>query len=117
MAKKEPKLILTATIGESKFPINLLNLKVRERVALEEHMGMPYIRIQSEDGWIVSEKLLTFAGYLAKRRRDPSFTYEDFCDLLDEEKATLKLGEEEDKPARPTKSRKTSGDRNTSKSE
>ena len=106
--KKKPTLILTAKVDEEEHKINLLDLRIRERIALEEFMDAPYLVIQSE-GWVISEKVLAFGAYLAIRRGDPTFVLEQVYDLMDEEKLSVTLGGEDEKPARPTRSRKTRG--------
>lgn len=89
---KQPKLIATVTVGEQTYEIDVLDLKTRERIALEEFMGMPLLKIQAE-GWVLSEKALSYIGFLAKSRKAPTFTYEQFLDAADDGGASIVLSD------------------------
>lgn len=78
------KLIVSADVKGRTYEIDLLNLRQRDLIAIEEHMDMPFPRIRAE-GWISSHKVLTFAVYLAVERKDPTFTLDELYDIVDED--------------------------------
>ncbi len=60
---------------EREFSLDLLNLKAKERVALEEFFDEPWADLWS-GGWLLrSTKGAVFLAYLARRRTEPQFTY------------------------------------------
>lgn len=122
-AKDKPKVPVIAKIGESTYKINAADLRIRERIALEEYLGKSYTVIISTDA-IFSEKAIAFIGYLAVSRRNSNYDYDEFLDLLDADgKASVQMraddpddedaeGKKSERPTKP-KSRKTSGKRST----
>lgn len=59
------------------FSLDLLNLKARERVELEEFFDQPWADLWAS-GWLLrSTKGAVFLAYLARRRDEPNFTYRD----------------------------------------
>lgn len=61
--------------------LDLLSLKARERVELEEFFKQPWADLFA-DGWLLrSTKGAVFLGYLARRRKEPRFTYNQALDF------------------------------------
>jgi hypothetical protein len=59
------------------YEIDILDLTTEEQVEFEEFFGKPW-DVLMMTGWItVSIKGKVFAAYLARRRKEPGFTYEE----------------------------------------
>lgn len=74
--------------------ISLEKIPLRERIEVEEYMGMPWV--EAMDSWFSSEKLQAFLAYIAMRRRRPTAT---LADVLDAKELEADFDPEE----RPTK--------------
>lgn len=60
---------------EREYSLDLLNLKAKERVALEEFFDEPWADLWAS-GWLLrSTKGAVFLSYLARRRTEAQFTY------------------------------------------
>lgn len=117
-ARERARLILELELDGVKYEIDLFDLRAGERMEIERHAEMPWIRILRE-GWIESETVLTYAAYLAVRRKGvtaPSF--DEFLEQLDEHKASVTIRAEapDERPAdaeaegeRPTETQPTTG--------
>lgn len=84
------------------FAISVEDLTSREQVEIEEFFNMPFPMALSA-GWLLSShKGLVFLAYLARKRKDPSWTYEQTLDSFDEVV-------EKDETTPPTKGSKATG--------
>lgn len=62
------------------FKISLSDMSNREQVDIEEFFNRP-IEVLLLDGWLLnSRKGLVFLAYLARRRKEESFTFEEAMD-------------------------------------
>ena len=95
-AKKEPTIHYTIDGKTYDLTISDQKLPRRERIEIEEYMGMPW-SVLLQDGWLESEKLLTFLAYVAARRRRPTITLDE---VLDAKELSVDFGEKPE--GRPT---------------
>lgn len=78
-AKKEPTISYTIDGKTYDLTISDQKLPRRERIEIEEYMGMPW-SVLVQGGWLESEKLQTFLAYVAMRRRRPTATLDEVLD-------------------------------------
>ena len=105
--EEKPSLRCRFRFSDSRreYEIDVLDLTVEEQVEVEEFFGKPW-DVLMVTGWItVSIKGKVFAAYLARRRKEPGFTYEQ---ALKFNPKTLEAPAEE-AAKRPTKRSKGSG--------
>lgn len=82
------------------YEIDPLDLTGEEQVMVEEMFDQPW-NILLAEGWLTqSRKASIFFAYLARRRKEPEFTYEEA--LRFDPKYVQKAGEEDGEAARPT---------------
>lgn len=113
-------LLLRAKIEGVEYEIDLANLTIAEEIETEEYFNMPFPAINAA-GWVVSTKGLIFFAYLARKRKDPTYTLAQAIALSAEDFDVTELGANADddqadtegavEPKRPTEGRKTSGRR------
>lgn len=113
VAKEEPSIRCRFTFSDSEqpFEIDVLDLTTEEQVMVEEFFGKPWNQLAAE-GWITaSVKGKVFAAYLARRRKEPGFSYSDALGF----EPTLKESEDADNDEagakRPTKGSRSGGSR------
>lgn len=106
------QMIVQLKLDGVEYEIDLFDLRSRERMEIERHAEMPWIRILRE-GWIESETVLAFAAYLAVQRKGVSaLTFDGFLDQLDEHKGKVTvraIAKGEELSERPTGTQPTTG--------
>lgn len=98
------KLTIKFHFTDSKkvFQLDLLDITVQEQMLLEEIFDRPFGRLD-DDGWLFESATgLCALACVARRRREPGFTYEQSRELF--EKA-----DEVEEPERPTAAAKKTG--------
>lgn len=88
--------------GRKIYSLDLADLTTREQIEIEEFFDKP-LAVAYESGWLLeSRKGMALLAYIARRRKEPEFTYEDAVSAL-----KGMVDEEEESP--PTKASKTTG--------
>ena len=103
--KDEDALILRFRFdddGHKVYSLDLADLTTREQIEIEEIFDRP-MAATIESGWLLeSRKGMALLAYIARRRREPEFTFEDSVAALEG-----MVDEEEESP--PTKASKATG--------
>lgn len=88
--------------GRRVFQLDLADMTTREQIETEEFFDAPLARALDEGWLLTSAKGLAWLAYIARRRKEPEFTYDDAVDAFD------KMVDDEEK-APPTKASKAAG--------
>jgi hypothetical protein len=105
MSTKDDSLVIKFKFDDDSrktYQLDLADMTNREQIETEEFFNQPLEEAIST-GWLFqSRKGMVWLAYIARRRREPEFTYENAVDAYD----TLV---EEDEKTPPTKASKDSG--------
>lgn len=103
--KDEDSLVLRFKFdddGRRVYSLDLADLTTREQIEIEEFFDRP-LAATIESGWLLeSRKGMALLAYMARRRKEPEFTYEDAV-------AALQGMVEEEEESPPTKASKAAG--------
>lgn len=90
-----PKLFRFTVDGKVyELDVNPDHLSARERIGVEDYLGMPWIEA-AMSGWLASQKALTFLAHLAMARKDENATFDD---VLDAEELLVEEVTPDDRP-------------------
>jgi len=106
-APEKPSVVARCRFSDTDeiFEIDALDLTTEEEILLEEHFDTPFSQAWQE-GWITaSAKGRAFLAFLARRRKQRTFSYEE---AVTYDPAVVKRTEDEE-DARPTDDPKNSG--------
>jgi hypothetical protein len=99
MADKEATKIRYTIDGGKSYDLDLKTVTIRERIDVEEFLGMPWAEANSS-GWIFSEKGQAFFAYLAVRRKRKTATFEE---ILSAEDLTVEINPKDPPTKRASK--------------
>jgi hypothetical protein len=106
-ADEKKSLIVRARFSDTEqiFEIDLHDLTSEEEVLIEEHFDRPLSLLDAE-GWVTaSAKGRVFVSYLARRRKDESFSYDQALEY----DPRMEPRTEEEEAERPTGAPKRTG--------
>lgn len=110
----DEQLLLRVQVEGQQYEIDINHLTLQEECDTEEYFNKPFPVIAS-GGWILSTKGMVWFAYLARKRKDPTYTLAQALAVAAEQFEVKQLGPSDEEGGeaeeRPTEGRKTSGRR------